>query len=437
MFSGVEVAELKGARLELARRVLDAQMPAPPPASGQLVLGPVVELTVNDDSAKKDFCVDLDTGRLVTPPADLNSEHEEAVVAWIRSKGVDAMAETSVSVQGLIGFDMVVQPVASELWDSVTAETILTREMLARAPAALRHPCPARVPLPVTYMFKTREGGLGILQIVGFAENPKGVKIRYRMVQAAAPSAAVSEKERANLASFAKALDMFEVDTGRYPTTEEGLQALVTQPPGVPNWHGPYVKLPPGSSGSGEFLSSAPGTNGKPFDLAFRQLTLHPSAAAAQGLTFGDVVELPPNFGRDDNVMVNFASGKVFSHRALGGAGGDAALAAMRSLGVDAGCETTGDGMELTGIDTVFIPCPSEAWDNTTPAGLSQTTFVATDAGLSDFHFSRSKLPATYAFRTREGRFGLLQFVEQADGVRVRYKMVKAAGATRQANPHG
>lgn len=38
--------------------------------------------------------------------------------------------------------------------------------------------------LPVTFAFKTREGGRGLLQITGFTENPRGVKIRYKLVQA-------------------------------------------------------------------------------------------------------------------------------------------------------------------------------------------------------------------------------------------------------------
>ena len=37
------------------------------------------------------------------------------------------------------------------------------------------------------------------------------------------------------------ALDLFEQDVGRYPTTSEGLEALVSDP-GVPNWKGPYLK---------------------------------------------------------------------------------------------------------------------------------------------------------------------------------------------------
>ena len=37
-------------------------------------------------------------------------------------------------------------------------------------------------------------------------------------------------------------LDAFEIDTGRYPTTDEGLSALVEEPNDVTNWHGPYIK---------------------------------------------------------------------------------------------------------------------------------------------------------------------------------------------------
>ena len=39
-----------------------------------------------------------------------------------------------------------------------------------------------------------------------------------------------------------KALEIFRLDTGRYPSTAEGLQALVAQPGAVSGWNGPYLK---------------------------------------------------------------------------------------------------------------------------------------------------------------------------------------------------
>lgn len=54
-----------------------------------------------------------------------------------------------------------------------------------------------------------------------------------------------SSRERTaklQIESFASALDLFYLDTGRYPTTSEGLQALVKRPGAAENWGGPYLK---------------------------------------------------------------------------------------------------------------------------------------------------------------------------------------------------
>lgn len=46
----------------------------------------------------------------------------------------------------------------------------------------------------------------------------------------------------AQIVSLEKSLDMFRLDTGHYPTSEQGLNALVTRPQNEPNWSGPYLK---------------------------------------------------------------------------------------------------------------------------------------------------------------------------------------------------
>ncbi len=57
-------------------------------------------------------------------------------------------------------------------------------------------------------------------------------------------------------------LDAFEIDNGRFPSTEEGLQALVTQPSNATEWKGPYIKrgVPKDPWGS-EYLYRYPGAN--------------------------------------------------------------------------------------------------------------------------------------------------------------------------------
>lgn len=42
--------------------------------------------------------------------------------------------------------------------------------------------------------------------------------------------------------SLAAAVETFSADTGRYPTNEEGLVALVQQPPSSEGWMGPYIR---------------------------------------------------------------------------------------------------------------------------------------------------------------------------------------------------
>lgn len=47
---------------------------------------------------------------------------------------------------------------------------------------------------------------------------------------------------RAQIEAYSKALDNFRLDTGRFPTTEEGLAALQQRPSAVERWGGPYLK---------------------------------------------------------------------------------------------------------------------------------------------------------------------------------------------------
>jgi general secretion pathway protein G len=47
---------------------------------------------------------------------------------------------------------------------------------------------------------------------------------------------------RLQIENFGSALDLFFLDTGRYPSAIEGLDALVQRPTGVDVWNGPYVK---------------------------------------------------------------------------------------------------------------------------------------------------------------------------------------------------
>lgn len=47
---------------------------------------------------------------------------------------------------------------------------------------------------------------------------------------------------KAQIDAYVKALDQYRVDIGSYPTSSEGLAALINAPSGVQRWNGPYIK---------------------------------------------------------------------------------------------------------------------------------------------------------------------------------------------------
>jgi general secretion pathway protein G len=51
-----------------------------------------------------------------------------------------------------------------------------------------------------------------------------------------------SKTAKVQIENLSTSLELFKLDTGRYPTAREGLQALVQPVPGLPNWNGPYLK---------------------------------------------------------------------------------------------------------------------------------------------------------------------------------------------------
>jgi general secretion pathway protein G len=70
------------------------------------------------------------------------------------------------------------------------------------------------------------------------------------------------------LQSFSSALDLFYLDAGRFPSTAEGLTALVHSTPGVAAWNGPYLKggNVPHDPWNNPYLYRSPGERG-PYDI--------------------------------------------------------------------------------------------------------------------------------------------------------------------------
>ncbi len=70
------------------------------------------------------------------------------------------------------------------------------------------------------------------------------------------------------ISQIAATLDLFKLEVGRYPTTQEGLQALITAPAGASNWNGPYWKKSsiPKDPWGNEYKYTSPGAK-MPYDI--------------------------------------------------------------------------------------------------------------------------------------------------------------------------
>ena len=72
---------------------------------------------------------------------------------------------------------------------------------------------------------------------------------------------------RAQLDSLEKALDQYRLDTGHYPSTEQGLAALTVKPDNDTRWDGPYLKKNvPDDPWGHPYQYKAPGEHGE-YDL--------------------------------------------------------------------------------------------------------------------------------------------------------------------------
>lgn len=77
---------------------------------------------------------------------------------------------------------------------------------------------------------------LVVLMILGLLAGLVGPRILKYL------GGAKSDTAQLQIAELSSGLDLFYLEVGRYPTSDEGLTALVQKPAGLPDWNGPYLK---------------------------------------------------------------------------------------------------------------------------------------------------------------------------------------------------
>jgi general secretion pathway protein G len=79
---------------------------------------------------------------------------------------------------------------------------------------------------------------------------------------------AKADAAKIEIGQIAQTLDLYKLEVGRYPSSQEGLQALISAPAGVANWNGPYWKkgTVPKDPWGNEYKYASPGSKG-PYDV--------------------------------------------------------------------------------------------------------------------------------------------------------------------------
>ncbi len=77
---------------------------------------------------------------------------------------------------------------------------------------------------------------LVVLAILGLLAGLVGPNLLNRLDSAKTKTASVQIQD------LEQGLEMYKLDVGRFPTTDEGLEALQAQPANAPGWNGPYLK---------------------------------------------------------------------------------------------------------------------------------------------------------------------------------------------------
>jgi general secretion pathway protein G len=103
---------------------------------------------------------------------------------------------------------------------------------------------------------------LVVITIIGLIMGLVGPRVLNYLTESKAKAAKIQ------IESFASALDLYFLDTGRYPTGSEGLSALVQRPGSTLSWNGPYLKggVVPSDPWGHPYVYRAPGQHGT-YDL--------------------------------------------------------------------------------------------------------------------------------------------------------------------------
>ncbi len=161
-----------------------------PPLRGTAAFGPVIEKTLNDvDDGQGREGLDIQSGRQFDVPKEAKGWSKAQHHQWIKENGIDLFVDYARNRWALIVGDLKLEGI-EQRWDDINPHYLQTAtasetskiEMMERSGYRIYVLHEKAMP-PLNFAFKTAKGELGVLQIVEFMDKPRGVKIRYKLLE--------------------------------------------------------------------------------------------------------------------------------------------------------------------------------------------------------------------------------------------------------------
>ena len=128
--------------------------------------------------------IDLEAGEVVPVPPDMQGNTDrEKWMAWSAENSVDLSVRAGGENCYLGYIDAFLLSTSNTRWESLSATLLARNRTLDEGEPGLGNFQHKKAEMPVTYLFKTREASVGLVQLVGFGEKQQSVKIRFKRME--------------------------------------------------------------------------------------------------------------------------------------------------------------------------------------------------------------------------------------------------------------
>ena len=440
--------------------------------------GPVREVTLTEfNNRDGQEALDLDTGKVWKQPKDMDEWSDAGLTEWVTQNGIDLFVDHGPGGRwGLLTTlptELRLGRVPNDKWQVISeadlrhtlTNSLLPLEVVERGSLKIVM-LPKEAQPPPTLAFQTSTGGLGLLQVTGFTENPLGLKIRYKLVQKSGKVVRLedlSEAERARAVALFNDIEDFGHEfeaafaTKSLPAAETGTRRLLNL---LSNFNavvkgtgyefsagifedigkvqqalkeGDWDKVQQAARHNDAYAREFKRIGARMVELAREQ------QAGCATAVFGPVVErVIAGKGDANKRFIDLDKGRLFAAAEFFGPKAEPSPEEtqkwLSETGIDAVADTRSLYGGLVGFNLVASPVPNEEWDRMPPSRVGYY-FAMSAPGTPVTMTGKGGLPATFAVRTREGAQGLLQIVgintNDPPEVRIRYRLVQAGGAEK------